>query len=84
MAAEVSSTRNLLRYLTSRKNWRVIRETERNRKDVLLQTDSGQVLGPYESAILLAETFYSDNRIDSNDPYHMKIKREDNSESGQG
>ncbi|GBP98427.1 Putative 115 kDa protein in type-1 retrotransposable element R1DM [Eumeta japonica] len=33
-----------------------------NREDILLQTDSGLVLSPNESATLLAETFFPDDR----------------------
>ncbi|GBP72514.1 hypothetical protein EVAR_47092_1 [Eumeta japonica] len=40
----------------------VINETRRNREDVLLKTDSGQVLGLDESATLLAETFFLNDR----------------------
>ncbi|GBP21028.1 Retrovirus-related Pol polyprotein from type-1 retrotransposable element R1 [Eumeta japonica] len=42
--------------------YRVIRETGKNREDILLQTDSGLVLSPNESATLLAETFFPDDR----------------------
>ncbi|GBP74832.1 Putative 115 kDa protein in type-1 retrotransposable element R1DM [Eumeta japonica] len=40
--------------------YRVIRETGKNQENVLLKTDSGQVLGLDESATLLAEIFFPD------------------------
>ncbi|GBP04183.1 hypothetical protein EVAR_19131_1 [Eumeta japonica] len=55
--------------------YRVIRETGKNREDVLLKTDSGQVIGPDESATLLAETFFPDDRVDTDDPYHTEVRR---------
>ncbi|GBP47015.1 Retrovirus-related Pol polyprotein from type-1 retrotransposable element R1 [Eumeta japonica] len=55
--------------------YRVIRETGKNREDVLLKTDSGQVIGPDESATLLAETFFPDDRADTDDPYHTEVRR---------
>ncbi|GBP97792.1 Retrovirus-related Pol polyprotein from type-1 retrotransposable element R1 [Eumeta japonica] len=38
--------------------YRVIRNTGRNREDVLLINDSGQTCSPNESAVLLANTFF--------------------------
>ncbi|GBP89237.1 Putative 115 kDa protein in type-1 retrotransposable element R1DM [Eumeta japonica] len=55
--------------------YRVIRETGKNREDVLLKTDSEKVLGPEESATLLVETFFPDDRIDADDPYHTEVRR---------
>ncbi|GBP19486.1 Putative 115 kDa protein in type-1 retrotransposable element R1DM [Eumeta japonica] len=55
--------------------YRVIRETGKNREDVLLKTDTGQVLGPDESATLLAETFFPDDQVDTDDPYHTEVRR---------
>ncbi|GBP16853.1 hypothetical protein EVAR_13233_1 [Eumeta japonica] len=40
--------------------YRVVKETGKNLEDVLLQADTGQVLGPDESATLLAENFVPD------------------------
>ncbi|GBP97548.1 Putative 115 kDa protein in type-1 retrotransposable element R1DM [Eumeta japonica] len=54
----------------------VIRETRKNREDVLLQTDSGRVLGPNESATLLAETFFPDDRVDTDYPHHAEVRRQ--------
>ncbi|GBP33038.1 Putative 115 kDa protein in type-1 retrotransposable element R1DM [Eumeta japonica] len=56
--------------------YRVIRETGKNREDVLLKTDLGQVLGPDQSATLLAETFFPDDRVDTDDPYHTEVRRQ--------
>ncbi|GBP26465.1 Putative 115 kDa protein in type-1 retrotransposable element R1DM [Eumeta japonica] len=55
--------------------YRVIRKTGKNRKDVLLKTDSEQVLGPDESATLLAETFFPDDRVDTDDSCHTEVRR---------
>ncbi|GBP86666.1 hypothetical protein EVAR_60517_1 [Eumeta japonica] len=44
---------------------RIIRKTGKNREDVLLQTDPGRVLGPNESTTLLTETFFPDDRVDT-------------------
>ncbi|GBP87864.1 hypothetical protein EVAR_61617_1 [Eumeta japonica] len=55
--------------------YRLIRETERNREDVLLQADSGQVLDPEESVTLLAETLFPDDQVDTNDTHHSKVRR---------
>ncbi|GBP00887.1 hypothetical protein EVAR_50159_1 [Eumeta japonica] len=40
-----------------------------------IKTDSGQVIGPDESATLLAETFFPDDRVDTDDPYHTEVRR---------
>ncbi|GBP19507.1 hypothetical protein EVAR_102054_1 [Eumeta japonica] len=48
----------------------------KNREDVLLQTDSGRVLGPNEWATLLAETFFPDDRVDTDDPHHADVRRQ--------
>ncbi|GBP40807.1 hypothetical protein EVAR_87068_1 [Eumeta japonica] len=53
----------------------VIRETGRNRENVLLQANSEQVLGSGESATLLEETFFSGDQVDIDDPYHTELKR---------
>ncbi|GBP05731.1 hypothetical protein EVAR_91925_1 [Eumeta japonica] len=37
-----------------------------------IKTDSGQVIGPDRSATLLAETFFPDDRVDTDDPYHTE------------
>ncbi|GBP24847.1 Putative 115 kDa protein in type-1 retrotransposable element R1DM [Eumeta japonica] len=55
--------------------YRVIRNTRRNREDVLLINDSGQTCSPNESAVLLANTFFPDDRIDTDDPYHTELRR---------
>ncbi|GBP96047.1 hypothetical protein EVAR_63146_1 [Eumeta japonica] len=52
--------------------YRIIKETVKNREDVLLQIDLGRILGPNESATLLAETFFPDDRFDADDPYHAE------------
>ncbi|GBP48763.1 hypothetical protein EVAR_32783_1 [Eumeta japonica] len=57
--------------------YRVIyRETRKNREEVLLQTDSGRVLGPKESATLLAETFFPDDRVNTDYPHHAEVRRQ--------
>ncbi|GBP83805.1 Putative 115 kDa protein in type-1 retrotransposable element R1DM [Eumeta japonica] len=56
--------------------YRVIRETGKNREDILLQTDSGLVLSPNESATLLAETFFPDDRVDTDYPHHAEVRRQ--------
>ncbi|GBP31135.1 Putative 115 kDa protein in type-1 retrotransposable element R1DM [Eumeta japonica] len=56
--------------------YRVIRETGKNREDVLLQTDSGRVLGTNESATLLAKTFFPYDRVDTNYPHHAEVRRQ--------
>ncbi|GBP88972.1 Retrovirus-related Pol polyprotein from type-1 retrotransposable element R1 [Eumeta japonica] len=58
--------------------YRVIRETGKNRENVLLKTDTGQVLGPDESTTLLAETFFPDDQVDTDDPYHTEVRRRTN------
>ncbi|GBP00022.1 Retrovirus-related Pol polyprotein from type-1 retrotransposable element R1 [Eumeta japonica] len=55
--------------------FRVISETGKNREDVQLKTDTRQVLGPDESATLLVETFFRDDRVDTDDPYRTKVRR---------
>ncbi|GBP90798.1 Putative 115 kDa protein in type-1 retrotransposable element R1DM [Eumeta japonica] len=55
--------------------YRVIRETGKNQEDVLLKTDSGQVLDLNESATLLAENFIPDDRVDTDDPDHTEVRR---------
>ncbi|GBP21036.1 hypothetical protein EVAR_11067_1 [Eumeta japonica] len=40
-----------------------------------IKTDSGQVIGPDESATLLAETFFPDDRVDTDDPYYTEVRR---------
>ncbi|GBP32112.1 Coiled-coil and C2 domain-containing protein 1-like [Eumeta japonica] len=56
--------------------YRVIRETGKNREDILLHTDSGLVLSPNESATLLAETFFPDDRVDTDYPHHAEVRRQ--------
>ncbi|GBP90792.1 Retrovirus-related Pol polyprotein from type-1 retrotransposable element R1 [Eumeta japonica] len=56
--------------------YRVIRETGKNREDVLLQTDSGLVLSPNESATLLAETFFPDDQVDTDYSHHAEVRRQ--------
>ncbi|GBP24119.1 Retrovirus-related Pol polyprotein from type-1 retrotransposable element R1 [Eumeta japonica] len=56
--------------------YRVIMKTGKNREDVLLQTDSGRVLSPNESATLLAETFFPDDRVDTDYPHHAEVRRQ--------
>ncbi|GBP55226.1 hypothetical protein EVAR_36809_1 [Eumeta japonica] len=55
--------------------YRVIRETDKNREDVLLQTDSGHVLGPNESVTVLAKIFFADDQVDINDLHHTAVRR---------
>ncbi|GBP92805.1 Putative 115 kDa protein in type-1 retrotransposable element R1DM [Eumeta japonica] len=55
--------------------YRVIRNTGRNREDVLLINDSGQTCSPNESAVLLANTFFPDDRVDTDGPYHTELRR---------
>ncbi|GBP58789.1 hypothetical protein EVAR_25862_1 [Eumeta japonica] len=55
--------------------YRVIREMGKNREDVLLQADSGQILGPDESATFLAEIFFPNDRVDTDDSYHTEVRR---------
>ncbi|GBP71822.1 hypothetical protein EVAR_88677_1 [Eumeta japonica] len=47
-------------------------------QDVLLQTDSGRVLGLDESATLLVETFFSDDRVDTDDLHYTEVRRQTN------
>ncbi|GBP39696.1 Putative 115 kDa protein in type-1 retrotransposable element R1DM [Eumeta japonica] len=47
------------------------KKREKSREDILLQTASGRVLCPNESAILLAETFFPDD-----DPHHADVRRQ--------
>ncbi|GBP28960.1 hypothetical protein EVAR_83859_1 [Eumeta japonica] len=54
--------------------YRVIRETGKP-GGCPIKTDSGQVIGPDESATLLAETFFPDDRVDTDDPYHTEVRR---------
>ncbi|GBP23733.1 Putative 115 kDa protein in type-1 retrotransposable element R1DM [Eumeta japonica] len=56
--------------------YRVIRETGKNREDVLLQTDSGRVLDSNESATLLAQTLFFDDRVDTDDPHYAEVRRQ--------
>ncbi|GBP26663.1 Retrovirus-related Pol polyprotein from type-1 retrotransposable element R1 [Eumeta japonica] len=49
---------------------------QKNREDVLLQTDSRQVLGPNESAILLVETIFLDDWFDTDHPQHSEVRRQ--------
>ncbi|GBP65866.1 Retrovirus-related Pol polyprotein from type-1 retrotransposable element R1 [Eumeta japonica] len=55
--------------------YRVIRNTGRNREDVLLINDSGQTCSPNESAVFLMNTFFPDDRVDADDPYHTEVRR---------
>ncbi|GBP65853.1 Retrovirus-related Pol polyprotein from type-1 retrotransposable element R1 [Eumeta japonica] len=52
--------------------YRVIRDTGKNREDVLLINDSGQTCSPNESAVFLMNTFFPDDRVDADDPYHTE------------
>ncbi|GBP94925.1 Retrovirus-related Pol polyprotein from type-1 retrotransposable element R1 [Eumeta japonica] len=61
--------------------FRVISETGKNRQDVLLLADSGQVLGPNESVTLLAEIFFPDDRVYTDDLYRMEAPGIDEFES---
>ncbi|GBP33601.1 Retrovirus-related Pol polyprotein from type-1 retrotransposable element R1 [Eumeta japonica] len=56
--------------------YRVIRDTEKNREDVLLINDSEQTCSPYESAVLLANTFFPDDSVDTDDPYRTEVRRQ--------
>ncbi|GBP83129.1 Putative 115 kDa protein in type-1 retrotransposable element R1DM [Eumeta japonica] len=77
--------RNTIKLRDGQRLWdgiyRVIRETGKNREDVLLKTDLGQILGPDESATLLAETFFPDDRVDTDDPYHTEVRRRTDGDS---
>ncbi|GBP01626.1 hypothetical protein EVAR_90443_1 [Eumeta japonica] len=53
--------------------YRVIRNTGRNREDVLLINDSGQTCSPNESRRPLANTFSVTG--DTDDPYHTELRR---------
>ncbi|GBP07670.1 hypothetical protein EVAR_2787_1 [Eumeta japonica] len=55
--------------------YRVIRDTGKNREDVLLINDSGQTCNPHESAVLLANTFFPDDQVDTDNPYHTELRR---------
>ncbi|GBP88451.1 hypothetical protein EVAR_68221_1 [Eumeta japonica] len=61
---------------SSERRLKLLWETGKNREDVLLQTDSRQVLGPDELATLLTEAFFPDDRVDTNNPHHAKVKRQ--------
>ncbi|GBP88699.1 Putative 115 kDa protein in type-1 retrotransposable element R1DM [Eumeta japonica] len=55
--------------------YRVIRDTGRNREDVLLKDNSGRICNPDESTALLADTFFSGDQVDTDDPHHVEIRR---------
>ncbi|GBP10274.1 Putative 115 kDa protein in type-1 retrotransposable element R1DM [Eumeta japonica] len=55
--------------------YRIIRGTRKNREDILLIDASGQSCSPYDSAVLLANTFFLDDRVDSKNPFHTELRR---------
>lgn len=54
--------------------YRVIRRTTERKEDVLLRGSDGKTLGPQQSADLLAETFYPDDSVDNDKPYHTQAR----------
>ncbi|GBP66123.1 hypothetical protein EVAR_51292_1 [Eumeta japonica] len=59
---------------TKKRRIRNAAPTRRDHVDILLQTNSGRVLGPDESATLLAEIFFSDDRADTKDPHYTAVR----------
>lgn len=54
--------------------YRVIRQTARREEHVLLRNAIGDTLSPDQSAELLAKTFYPDDSISTDKPYHRMIR----------
>ncbi|KAL0812196.1 hypothetical protein ABMA28_009571 [Loxostege sticticalis] len=55
--------------------YRVIRRTKERQDDVLLRGLDGRTLSPKQSADLLATTFYPDDSVLTDEPYHTQLRR---------
>lgn len=54
--------------------YRVIRRTARRHEDMLLRSADGNTLSPEQSAELLAKTFYPEDSVESDLPYHTQLR----------
>jgi ribonuclease HI len=54
--------------------YRVLRRTTGEREDCLLRGANGETLSPEESASLLANTFYPEDTLCTDNPFHRKLR----------
>lgn len=55
--------------------YRVIRNTTGRQEDCLLRDETGNTLNPKRSADLLAQTFYPDDSVSTDNPHHTNLRK---------
>ncbi|GBP53733.1 hypothetical protein EVAR_84216_1 [Eumeta japonica] len=79
--AEIAQTESWKEYCTTQdkqsmwdKVYRVIRNKKGRLPDTLLRNSEGKTLSPHESAKLLANTFYPDDSVSTDMPFHIRTR----------
>ncbi|XP_060809452.1 uncharacterized protein LOC132901769 [Amyelois transitella] len=55
--------------------YRVLRKTSGRKEELLLRGPDGKTLDPKQSAVLLANTFYPDDTVETDTPHHTQLRK---------